>query len=278
MYNIGWFSTGRDEAACQLLQTVYQALKESGLPAGISFIFSNREPGESWASDEFFALAGQLGLEVIYLSSAKFKPELRQQGKNDPRCMDTWRVEYDRQVLQLLGKRRPQPGDPAQLVVLAGYMLIVSPGLCRNLPMLNLHPAVPGGPKGTWQEVIWQLIAQKAPATGAMIHLVTENLDEGPPVTYCTFPIQGGHFQPLWEQLDRQLKEHSLAEIMRLQGESQPLFAEIRRRGVQCELPLLTDTVLELAAGKLEIRNGQVYSHGQACTGGYRLEIDSLAI
>ncbi|GAH59253.1 unnamed protein product, partial [marine sediment metagenome] len=39
--------------------------------------------------------------------------------------------------------------------------------------MVNLHPAAPGGPTGTWQEVIWQLIENKAEETGVMMHLVT---------------------------------------------------------------------------------------------------------
>jgi phosphoribosylglycinamide formyltransferase-1 len=46
--------------------------------------------------------------------------------------------------------------------------------------MINLHPAAPGGPTGTWQEVIWQLIEGRAVETGVMMHLVTPELDRGP--------------------------------------------------------------------------------------------------
>ncbi len=49
------------------------------------------------------------------------------------------------------------------VLVLAGYMLIVSPAMCARYAMLNLHPALPGGPTGTWQEVIWALLERQAP-------------------------------------------------------------------------------------------------------------------
>jgi len=59
-------------------------------------------------------------------------------------------------------------------------MLIVSEELCQKYDMINLHPAPPGGPTGSWQEVIWTLIQNKADTAGAMIHLVTPELDRGP--------------------------------------------------------------------------------------------------
>ena len=48
--------------------------------------------------------------------------------------------------------------------VLAGYMWIVSPDFCEKVKLINLHPALPGGPKGSWQEVIWQLISCRSAA------------------------------------------------------------------------------------------------------------------
>jgi len=71
MYQIGWFSTGRDEAARELLQVVWQAIQDGELKARISFVFSNREPGESPESDRFFELVGAYGLPLIYLSSSR---------------------------------------------------------------------------------------------------------------------------------------------------------------------------------------------------------------
>ncbi len=145
MYRIGWFSTGRDKAARDLLTTVWENMQSGHIAAQMSVVFSNREPGESRQSDHFFRLVRSYDIPLVCLSYREF-----QDGRHDDR--QTSRLEYDRQVMQHLD------GFPAELYVLAGYMLIVGEEMCRRYPMLNLHPASPGGPKGTWQEVIWQLI------------------------------------------------------------------------------------------------------------------------
>lgn len=54
MLNIGWFSTGRDEAARQLLQAVQDKIHSGEINGEISFVFSNREPGEAKESDLFY--------------------------------------------------------------------------------------------------------------------------------------------------------------------------------------------------------------------------------
>jgi phosphoribosylglycinamide formyltransferase-1 len=43
MLSIGWFSTGRDKAARQLLQTVLESIGRGDINAKISFVFSSRE-------------------------------------------------------------------------------------------------------------------------------------------------------------------------------------------------------------------------------------------
>ncbi len=266
MYEIGWFSSGRDAAARELLLSVHNALAESKLPAHIHFVFSNQEPGESAESDEFFKLVKDLGLELACFSSAGFEPAMRKKGLHDPEVMATWREDYDREVLRLLAPYQPR------IIVLAGYMLIVSGILCDFYTMLNLHPAKPGGPKGTWQEVIWQLIEQQADEAGVMIHLVTPELDEGPPIAHCSFPIRGDGFDDLWIALD--MDRLVLEQIKADEGEAQPLFAEIRRQGVKRELPLLTKTVLEFARGNLQLKEDRVFYQGKPCP--YGIQIDEL--
>ena len=76
-------------------------------------------------------------------------------------------------------------------LVMAGYMLIASPAVCRRYAILNLHPALPDGPTGTWQEVIWQLLDEGAAETGAMIHRATAELDRGPVISLFRLPIAG---------------------------------------------------------------------------------------
>ncbi len=115
--------------------------------------------------------------------------------------------------------------------------------------MINLHPAAPNGPDGTWQEVIWQLIEQRADRSGVKIHLVTEELDQGPTIAYCRYPIRGARFDELW-------REAGLASTKNLRqryGEELPLFKAIRAEGTKRELPLLVETLAFLSRGDLHI-------------------------
>jgi len=146
------------------------------------------------------------------------------------------------------------------VLVMAGYMLIVTPAMCRRYALLNLHPALPGGPTGTWQEVIWQLLEEKAAETGAMVHLATAQLDRGPVVSSLRFPITGADWAPLWTQFREKRKTMSIAEIVAAEGESEPLFAEIRRRGEIREIPLLYQTLCQFAQGKLNTAAGAVFA------------------
>ena len=75
-------------------------------------------------------------------------------------------------------------------------MLVTTDALCEALPMLNLHPALPDGPIGTWQEVIRELIARGASESGMMLQRVTTELDRGPVVSVCRYPI-GGDFDAI---------------------------------------------------------------------------------
>ena len=147
-------------------------------------------------------------------------------------------------------------------------MLVVSNKMCEELDMINLHPAAPDGPSGTWQEVIWRLIDLKADTTGVMIHLVTSKLDEGPPVTYCTFPVKGPVFDKLWNNLNRRLKTKSLTQIIKEDGERNEFFMEIRRHGFIRELPLLIKTIKAFAEGRIRLENKRLFMGNEAIKDG----------
>ncbi|HIE29952.1 TPA: hypothetical protein EYP66_22015, partial [Candidatus Poribacteria bacterium] len=124
-------------------------------------------------------------------------------------------------------------------------------------PLINLHPAKPGGPKGSWQDVIWELIKKGEDEAGAMVHLVTEQLDKGPPLTYCAFPIRGGEFDVLWQQLEEKRKRKPLFEIIKEEGEQEPLFKKIRQEELTREFPLIIVTLQKLAEGYIKIADEQ---------------------
>ena len=241
MLNIGWLSTGRGEGSLGLLRFVQARILDGKLDARIQFVFSNREPGEAEGSDRFFAQVEDYGLPLVNLSSAAFR-----RARSGP--FASHRDEYDRRAMDLLGPFNPD------ICVLAGYMLIVGGAMCRVYPLLNLHPALPDGPIGTWQEVVWRLIEARAERTGAMIHLATEDVDRGPVVSHCTVPLSGGAFDPLWEDL-----QHSdLAQVKSQQGEEFPLFKLIRQAEYQREPYLLFETLRCVAQGRVTLAGGNV--------------------
>ena len=243
MLNIGWFSTGRGPGSQGLLRFVQDRLAIGLLDARIQFVFSNREPGEAEGSDQFFELAGKYGLPLITLSSNKFRRAL------GGRFADH-RDEYDVRVMELLGEFQPV------ICVLAGYMLIVGGDMCRQYSLLNLHPALPDGPTGTWQEVVWRLIETKATQTGAMIHLATEEVDRGPLISYCTAPLTGSEFD-----VHRQaLEQRNLDQVKEDEREEFALFQLIRQVEYQKEPYLLFETLRAVAEGRLSIRDGEVFA------------------
>ncbi|MGQ9572164.1 MAG: phosphoribosylglycinamide formyltransferase [Dehalococcoidia bacterium] len=268
MLRIGWFSTGRDEAACQLLEAAWQAIQADELKACIVFVFSNRERGENPASDRFFDLVEGYGIPLICLSSRRFREARGEPPARAGEPLPAWRTDYDRAVIGLLETH------PFDLGVLAGYMLIFTEEACQRYHLLNLHPAPPGGPAGTWQEVIWQLMEQRASVAGVMMHLATKDLDQGPPVTYCTYPIRGAAFDTLWAEVERK----GVAEVRANEGEGNRLFQEIRRQGVLRELPLVVATLRAFADGKVRIENGRVVDASGQPIDAYDLtqEIDRL--
>jgi phosphoribosylglycinamide formyltransferase-1 len=245
-YRIGWFSTGRDEAARELLQIAAEQISKGMIPAEMRYVFCNRDRGEAIESDRFIALAASLGIPILLFSSKDFLPSHREKDKEE------WRKLYHQEIA-----KRVQ-NFPVDAIVLAGYMLIVSPSFCESFPIINLHPAAPGGPKGTWQEVIWTLIQKRATETGVMMHLVTKDLDEGPPITFVTFSIRGMDFDRLWDDLERKLKNRSLQQLVKEEGECNPLFQEIRRQGVRRELPLIVMTLKALAEKRVRIVEGKI--------------------
>lgn len=260
MLDLGWFSTGRGEGSLGLLNTVQGAIERGELDAAIRFVFSNREPGEAEGSDRFFQQVQEYGIPLVTLSSRRFRRE------NGGGPFQNHRDAFDRAAMRLLEGHRPN------LCVLAGYMLITGPEMCNRYTLLNLHPALPGGPVGTWQDVVWQVIEQGAAEAGAYIHLATEDLDQGPVVTYCSFPIRGPEFDASW----REVQGRTVEEMKATSGEALPLFSLIRGEGVRRERPLLLQTLGAFARGDVRVVERRVLDRRGNTTGGLNLN-DAIA-
>ena len=243
MYRFGWFSTGIDEAARDLLTAANNNIEKGEIEGEISFVFSNRERGESKRSDLFLDLVEAYNIPLICFSYQKFRGELGEQNPEPSAPMPQWRLDYDREVMSRLRDFTPD------LSVLAGFMMITGSELCQKYDMINLHPSAPGGPVGTWQQVIWQLIGEEARETGVLINLVTPGLDKGPPVSYCTFSLRGEPFDSYWDEI----REQFIVQIKKDQGENNSLFKLIRKHGLTREFPLMIATLKAFSQGIIRI-------------------------
>jgi phosphoribosylglycinamide formyltransferase 1 len=259
LLNIGWFSTARGDSSRKLLEAANSTIQSGRLHARIDFVFCSREPGESEKTDIFLNQVAEYRIPLVCLSVKKFAESYRKRVGVHDESLPEWRLEYDRRVMQKLGGFHPD------ICVLAGYMLIVGPEMCTTYNMINLHPALPTGPKGTWQEVIWDLIEHKATGSGVMMHLVTPELDRGPVISYCRFPIIGPDFDGLWAKIGTT----SVDKIRSEQGESNELFKAIRRAGFAREIPLIIHTLEAFSNGRITITKDKslIDSHGRRIPG-----------
>lgn len=272
MLNIGWFSTGRDEAAQKLFHAVQHRIRSGDIRGRVSFVLSNREPGEAKESDLFFRTVRSYHIPLVCLSHRSLRaaistadpgdrgmPPAAQEsvepetasdhGRASPHAgHESWRILYDREVDKSIARFSPD------ICVLAGYMLIVGPELCGKHTMINLHPATPGGPTGTWEEVIRSLINANADTAGAMMHLVTPELDRGPALTYCRFPLRGAAF-----------------DAFRRTGDTDGLFQAIREHELAREFPLIIHTLRAIALGEITIREHRVIDSTGRPVNGYDL-------
>ena len=87
-----------------------------------------------------------------------------------------------------------------------------------------------------------------------MIHLATEELDRGPLVTSCSYSLRGPAFDQLWNETG----DRTAGELREREGETLPLFLEIRRHGAARELPLVIATLRAVAEGRVVIENQRV--------------------
>ena len=129
--------------------------RRAKIDAEIAAVFCDRERGESANTDVFLDCASVRHL-ACHLLLSLLPPRAGAAAGAQGTPLPDWRASYDQEVIARL---EPYGFD---LAMLAGYMLVASDALCQRFDLLNLHPAAPGGPKGIWQDVIWELIGQGA--------------------------------------------------------------------------------------------------------------------
>ncbi len=230
---LAWFATARGTGSRGLFEGARDAIAAGRLDAELAVVFCNRERGQSANTDAFLDAVTAAGVPLVAISSGAWRKRVGGEVSLPAEAIAPWRHDFDRAVWEAIAPFSPNVG------VLAGYMLIATRELCERLPLLNLHPAEPGGPVGAWQEVILALIEVGASTSGMMTQRATESLDRGPVVTSCRYPIRGGAWDALWD--DRRGPA----------SDEEPLFQAIRAAGVKREPLFLLASLQALAAGRI---------------------------
>jgi phosphoribosylglycinamide formyltransferase 1 len=251
--NLGWFSSGKDESARALLSSIVKKEHDGLLDISIKFVFCNWEEGEEPQHPDyserqrFFQLVHELGIPLVTLSWKRFRDSLRTGSKEE------WRAAYGEMM------RTQLDNTPFDLGILAGYNLWIDRDTCARYSMLNLYPSLPGGPLGTEQEVISQVITQKAGMHGIAILLCSPEQEAGIPLSYCSFPTHTPEYRPLWEQLFSAIDKRMNETISKDQVETSALFQKIMNDTKAREPPLLAYTIRMVAERRVKILNGRVH-------------------
>ena len=117
------------------------------------------------------------------------------------------RKSYDADLAQYILHDIVRP----QLIVCAGWMHILGPAFLAptkdaSIPIINLHPALPGAFSGAHAiERAWKAFQEgKIAKTGVMIHYVIEEVDQGEPILVKEIDMfQGESLDALEERIHR---------------------------------------------------------------------------
>ena len=163
------------------LQSIIDAIEAGTVDARIAVVVSNKP--------EAFGLerARHHGLKTVFVDPKPFKEQTNR------------REAYDQAVLDVL------KAHGVELVILAGYMRIVTPVLIDPYEgkLMNIHPSLlPSFPGLHAQK---QALEWGVKVSGCTVHFVTEGMDEGPIIVQATVPI---HEDDTAETLSARILEH----------------------------------------------------------------------
>ncbi len=177
------------------LQSIIDQAASGDLPVEIRAVISNR-PGVQGLDR-----AAAAGIETRVLDHGNF-PD---------------RESYDRALAELIDSYDPR------LVILAGFMRILTPGFVRHYAgrMLNIHPSLL--PKFRGLHTHERALEAGEKEHGASIHFVTEELDGGPVFLQAVVPV-------LPDDTPERLAARVLEQEHRLYPEAIRWFAEGRIR------------------------------------------------
>ena len=189
MINIGVLVSGRGTN----LQAIIEAIEEGKIAGEIKVVMSDNQ--------DAYALkrAQQYHIDTRYIDFKEFKD----------------REGYDKEIIKILKERK------IELVVLAGYMRILSPYFIRTYKnkIMNIHPALlPSFPGLNAQK---QAIEHGTKVSGCTVHFVDEGVDSGPIVLQKAVEVSD-------DDTEESLAEKILKEEHQIYPRAIQLFSEGR--------------------------------------------------
>jgi len=140
---------------------IHDSVKKGDINAEISLVFSNKKEAPGLLH------AKKRDLETLY---------------SNPKDFDS-KEAYDNKIIDEINKR------DIDLICLAGYMKILTPGLCNEFEnkIMNIHPALL--PSFPGLHVQKKAIDWGVRFSGATVHFVTADVDMGPIVLQAVVPV-----------------------------------------------------------------------------------------
>jgi phosphoribosylglycinamide formyltransferase-1 len=172
---------------------IHEAVRRGDINADISLVLSNK------ADAPGLVRAREGGLETLFLDSKLFPT----------------REEYDRAIIGEVERRR------IDLICLAGYMKVLTPGLCDAFKhrIVNIHPALL--PSFPGLHVQQKAIDWGVRFSGCTVHFVAAEVDMGPIILQAVVPV-------LQDDTEETLAARILVEEHKIYPEAVRLYFEGR--------------------------------------------------
>jgi phosphoribosylglycinamide formyltransferase-1 len=188
------------------LQAIIAAIERGELTAEVRVVVSNRDAAYGLTK------ARNHGLPTIVIPHKNFSS----------------REAFEAELIKTLQDYR------VELVVLAGFMRLLSPFFIRTFPqrIMNIHPALLPAFPGTHAQR--QALERGVRISGATVHFVDEEMDHGPIIVQAAVPVYP-------DDTVESLSTRILAQEHRIYPQAIQFFAE----------------------GRLEVRDGGVIVHNE---------------
>ena len=189
MINIGVLASGRGTN----LQAIIEAIEDGKIAGEIKVVMSDHPKACA------LKRAQQYLIDTRYIDFKEFKN----------------REDFDKEIIKILKEKK------IDLVVLAGYMRILSPYFIRTYQnkIINIHPALlPSFPGLHAQK---QVVEYGAKVSGCTVHFVDEGVDSGPIILQKAVEVSD-------DDTEESLAEKILKEEHQIYPRAIQLFSESR--------------------------------------------------